>query len=148
MEESEAQLTQAIQYLREAHQVQEAVILSTCNRVEVYAVANSMRSNDAAAKMLVDFLSHYHRISIESLKKWTYLHQNLEAIRHLFRVTASLDSMVVGEVPNFGTGQSGLRCLTRSRRRTNNTQFAVHEGFQCRQTYPIGNDHHYRCCLY
>lgn len=99
---SEAQLTEAVQHLREIYQVQEAVILSTCNRVEVYAVANSMPSNDAAAKMLVDFLSHYHRINLESLKKCTYIHHNLEAIRHLFRVTASLDSMVVGESQILG----------------------------------------------
>ena len=38
----------------------------------------------------------------ESLKKWTYLHHNLETIRHLFRVTASLDSMVVGESQILG----------------------------------------------
>lgn len=132
---SETQLTQAVQHLREVHQVQEAVILSTCNRVEVYAVYSHQQSavsrqqedsnltenllnadsrkpkveshemhssHDAAAKMLVDFLSRYHRINFESLKKWTYLHHNLEAIRHLFRVTASLDSMVVGESQILG----------------------------------------------
>ena len=99
---SEAQLTEAFQHLRESYPVQETVILSTCNRVEVYAAANSVHTTDAAAKMLVEFLSHYHQISLESLKKWTYLHHNLETIRHLFRVTASLDSMVVGESQILG----------------------------------------------
>ena len=99
---SEAQLTESLQYLRECYQIHEAVILSTCNRVEVYAVANSVRTADAAAKMLVEFLSHYHYIGVEPLKKWTYLHHNLETIRHLFRVTASLDSMVVGESQILG----------------------------------------------
>ena len=99
---SEAQLTEAIQHLRESYLVQETVILSTCNRVEVYAAANSVHTTDAATKMLVEFLSRYHRISLESLKKWTYLHHNLETIRHLFRVTTSLDSMVVGESQILG----------------------------------------------
>ena len=99
---SEAQLTESLQHLRESYQIHEAVILSTCNRVEVYAVVNSVRTADTAAKMLVEFLSHYHRIGVGSLKKWTYLHHNLETIQHLFRVTASLDSMVVGESQILG----------------------------------------------
>ncbi|MXV75623.1 glutamyl-tRNA reductase, partial [Candidatus Poribacteria bacterium] len=99
---SEAQLAESIQHLRESYQIHEAVILSTCNRVEVYAVVNSVRTADAAAKMLVEFLSHYHYIGVEPLKKWTYLHHNLETIQHLFRVTASLDSMVVGESQILG----------------------------------------------
>ena len=99
---SEAQLTESLQQLRESYQIHEAVILSTCNRVEVYAVVNSVRTADAAAKMLVEFLSHYHRIGVGSLKKWTYLHHNLETIQHLFRVTTSLDSMVVGESQILG----------------------------------------------
>ena len=99
---SEEQLIESLQHLRESDQVQEAVILSTCNRVEVYAVANSVRNADAAAKMLIEFLARSRQISVESLKKWCYLHQNLETIQHLFRVTASLDSMVVGESQILG----------------------------------------------
>ena len=104
---SEAQLTESLQHLRESYQIHEAVILSTCNRVEVYAVANVVGVGlpnlyDAAAKMLVEFLSDYHYIGVEPLKKWTYLHHNLETIQHLFRVTASLDSMVVGESQILG----------------------------------------------
>ncbi len=99
---SEAHLTESLQQLRESYQIHEAVILSTCNRVEVYAVANSVRTADAAAKILVEFLSDYHYIGVEPLKKWTYLHHNMETIRHLFRVTASLDSMVVGESQILG----------------------------------------------
>ena len=56
---SEAQLIESLQHLRESYQIHEAVILSTCNRVEVYAIANSVRTADAAAKILIDFLSHY-----------------------------------------------------------------------------------------
>ncbi len=99
---SEEQLIESLQRLRESYQVQEAVILSTCNRVELYAVANSRRHAEAPAKMLVEFLSRYHRIGVEALKKWSYFHHDLETIRHLFRVTASLDSMIVGEPQILG----------------------------------------------
>ena len=99
---SEEQLIEFLQRLRESDRVQEAVILSTCNRVEVYALAHSVRNADAAAKMLVESLARYHRIGVESLKKWCYLHHNLETIQHLFRVTSSLDSMVVGESQILG----------------------------------------------
>ena len=99
---SEEQLIESLQRLRESDQVQEAVILSTCNRVEVYALANSVPNAEVAAKMLTEFLSRYHQMSLESLKKWCYFHHNLETIQHLFRVTSSLDSMVVGESQILG----------------------------------------------
>ena len=99
---SEEQLIESHQYMRESDQIQESVILSTCNRVEVYAVLNSVRTAEAAAKVLAEFLSRCHRIDMESLKKWTYLHHNLETIQHLFRVVSSLDSMVVGESQILG----------------------------------------------
>ena len=99
---SEAQISESLQHLRESYQVQESVILSTCNRVEVYAVVNSVHPVDAAAKTVFEFLSRYHQVDVGSLKRWTYGYQNLKAIQHLFRVTASLDSMVVGESQILG----------------------------------------------
>ena len=95
---SESQLTEAFQLLREHPDVREATILSTCNRVEVYAVTCS---RDGAA-LLSDFLSNYHQIEPQQLDKFTYNHQDLDAVRHLFNVTASLDSMVVGEPQILG----------------------------------------------
>ena len=95
---SESQLTEAFQLLGEHPDIGEAAILSTCNRVEVYAVT---RSKDGSA-VLSDFLSNYHRIKPQQLGKFTYSHQDLDAVRHLFNVTASLDSMVVGEPQILG----------------------------------------------
>ncbi len=95
---SESQLTEAFQLLRVHPDVGEAAILSTCNRVEAYAVTHS---KDGCA-MLSEFLSNYHQINPQQLGKFTYSHQNLDAVRHLFNVTASLDSMVVGEPQILG----------------------------------------------
>lgn len=99
---SDEQLIESLHQLRDSYLLQEAVILSTCNRVEVYAVANSHQSTESPVKSLLDFLSYYHKITIDSLKKWSYRHDNLDTILHLFRVTSSLDSMVVGESQILG----------------------------------------------
>ena len=99
---SEEQLIESLHNLRSSYHLKEAVILSTCNRVEVYAVANPQITTESPSKTLIDFLSHYHRIGVDMLKKWSYLHQNIESIQHLFRVTSSLDSMVVGESQILG----------------------------------------------
>ena len=95
---SESQLTEAFQLLREHPDVREVAILSTCNRVEVYAATYSRDG----CTVLFDFLSNYHQIEPQQLDKFTYSHQNLDAVRHLFNVTASLDSMVVGEPQILG----------------------------------------------
>ena len=95
---SEDQLIEAFQLLRKHPDVREVAILSTCNRVEIYAVTHS---EDGCA-VLSDFLSDYHEIEPQQLDKFTYSHQNLDAARHLFNVTASLDSMVVGEPQILG----------------------------------------------
>lgn len=94
---SNEQLIESLNHLRDSYKLQEAVILSTCNRVELYAVTNSNQFTESPTKSLLDFLSHYHRVGLETLKKWSFHHRNLDTILHLFRVTSSLDSMVVGE---------------------------------------------------
>ena len=99
---SNEQLIECVHHLRDSYKLQEAVILSTCNRVEVYAVANTQQVTESPIKSLLDFLAHYHRIGSDSIKKWSYRHHNLDTILHLFRVTSSLDSMVVGESQILG----------------------------------------------
>lgn len=95
---SEAQILQAFPVLRERYHLQESVILSTCNRVEIYTVDDA---SDGRAR-LSDFLSVYHHIDSRTLKKFSYSHQDASAVRHLFHVSASLDSMVVGEPQILG----------------------------------------------
>ena len=95
---SEAQILHAFQLLRGRYHLQEAVILSTCNRVEIYAASDATDGYNP----LSDFLSAYHHIDSQALKKFTYIHQDASAVRHLFHVSASLDSMVVGEPQILG----------------------------------------------
>jgi glutamyl-tRNA reductase len=86
-----------------AHGVsQETVMLSTCNRAEVYAVADT----DAAADAVTRFFSEYHGVDAAMLAGHVYTHRGIEAARHLFRVAAGLDSLVVGEPQILGQVKS------------------------------------------
>lgn len=72
----------------------EAVILSTCNRVEIYSASPD---NSLDKEALIDFFSAFHGLPRERFSNHIYHYQNINAVRHLFFVTSSLDSMVVGE---------------------------------------------------
>jgi glutamyl-tRNA reductase len=76
----------------------ELVVLSTCNRAEIYAAAD----NDAAADALGRFLSEYHGVAHDRLIPHLFVHRGADVPRHLFRVAAGLDSMVVGEPQILG----------------------------------------------
>ena len=73
----------------------EAVILSTCNRVELYLAP--LPGANAPAEPITDFLAHFHGLPPAEVRPHLYVHPNQQAVRHLFRVAASLDSMLVGE---------------------------------------------------
>src|SRR5436190_19198638 len=74
----------------------EAVILSTCNRVELYLAAPSAGAANACGDG-VNFLADFHGLSRDEVRQHLYVYQQQDAARHLFRVAASLDSLIVGE---------------------------------------------------
>jgi glutamyl-tRNA reductase len=74
----------------------EAVIVSTCNRVEIY-LARTESDVAPDADLMAEFLGEIHGLAPAKVRPHLYAFENAEAVRHLFRVTASLDSMVVGE---------------------------------------------------
>lgn len=84
-----------------AHQpgIREALILSTCNRVELLTVQDAAQSENPGT---LNFLNEYLSIPVTDLKPHLYEFREREAIRHLFRVASSLDSMVVGEPQILG----------------------------------------------
>ena len=79
--------------------ITEGLIISTCNRVELCAVT---KEPDAAIAELRRFLAEYHEVSPEEINENLFDYQGEEAIRHLFRVSSSLDSMVLGEPQILG----------------------------------------------
>ena len=92
-------LEPALRRLVELEGVAEGAILSTCNRVEVIACGSHP---DAVGAALPGFLAREHGLGEDALTGHLYTHVGREAVRHLFRVAASLDSMVVGEPQILG----------------------------------------------
>ncbi|AWL11500.1 Glutamyl-tRNA reductase [Saliniradius amylolyticus] len=76
---------------------QEAVILSTCNRTEVYLDAETELQS-----ALCDWLAEFHQVDCEQLKAASYVRSDEQAIRHLMRVASGLDSLVLGEPQILG----------------------------------------------
>jgi glutamyl-tRNA reductase len=95
-------LDAAIAALRARSIGQEAVVLSTCNRAEIYAAADG----DAAPDAIGRFFSEYHSVSHSEMSRHLYVHKGPDVARHLFRVAAGLDSLVVGEPQILGQVKS------------------------------------------
>ncbi len=93
--------------------IKEMVILSTCNRVEVYAVTTNAKEGTAR---IIDFLSQYYCLKKVEFETYLYSYQNEEAVRHLFKVAASLDSMVVGEPQILGQIKSAYEEAFKTKR--------------------------------
>jgi glutamyl-tRNA reductase len=89
---SEVPLTLAS--LRESGIAAEAVLLSTCNRTELYLVAPEERSSIEAVRHL---MAQHAQLPVDHLASCLFVHRDRDAATHLFRVTSGLDSMVVGE---------------------------------------------------
>ncbi len=78
--------------------VKEIVVLSTCNRVEMLTVGKSGSAREEALAQWAAFRG----ATVEEIRPYVYIHENLDAVKHLFSVASSLDSMVVGEPQILG----------------------------------------------
>ena len=83
----------------------EAAILSTCNRTELYAASHVPNPLDAGAHFLADF----HKLNYAELRPHLYMLPQHEAVRHTFRVASGLDSMVLGETQILGQIKDAIR---------------------------------------
>jgi glutamyl-tRNA reductase len=102
---SAARLADATRTLAHQPGIREAMILSTCNRVEflIEHETSSDTQNDALNKLILPrFVHEYFAVAPSTLEPHLYEFREREAIRHLFRVASSLDSMVVGEPQILG----------------------------------------------
>jgi glutamyl-tRNA reductase len=85
----------------------EYVLLSTCNRVELYCAGKHCQGADP--DRLARFLSEFHRVDLDRFRPFLYVHENEDAARHLLTVASSLDSLVVGEVEIIGQVKESYR---------------------------------------
>jgi glutamyl-tRNA reductase len=92
-------LSDALLALKNYEPIKESLILSTCNRVEIYTVTENRQSSIFS---IYQFLSEFQHIESKDVQRYLYLFEGVNAIRHLFRVASSLDSMIVGETQIFG----------------------------------------------
>jgi len=86
--------------------IKEAMIISTCNRVELYSIANGIGEAIAHGK---ESIAKIHNLSTIDFELYLYSLSGLDAVRHIFRVTSSLDSMVVGEPQILGQIKEAFR---------------------------------------
>jgi glutamyl-tRNA reductase len=92
-----------------ARGVQEAVLLSTCNRVEVYGVSSGETGHQETRSKIVESLAMAKGVNSNEIVPHLYTLEGIAAIRHLFRVAASLDSLVLGEPQILGQTKSAYR---------------------------------------
>lgn len=95
--------------LRAMAAVEEAMLFSTCNRVELLIIAKETQNAVERAKT---FLAQFKHLPLEDFESSLYLHRGEAAVRHVFRVGASLDSMVVGEPQILGQIKAAYRTAT------------------------------------
>jgi len=92
-------LPDALRKLMTYDGVRESMIVSTCNRVEIYAsVPDSAKGIDR----IKQFISDYHGLDRNALEQALYVYPDAQGVRHTFRVASSLDSMVLGEAQILG----------------------------------------------
>jgi len=106
-------IIQANQALKEAACLEEVLILSTCNRVEIYAVTNGFNCDYIAR--IKSFLSQYHKIDLPDFEDRLYVYKNEESAQHLFKVSAGLDSMVIGEPEILGQVKKAYQIAVESK---------------------------------
>ena len=94
----------ALRSVTELPGVHEAVILSTCNRTEVYCYADA-----DTLELTREWLAGFHGLAVEDIAPYLYAHQGREAVYHLLSVASGLDSMVLGEPQILGQVKSAFQ---------------------------------------
>jgi glutamyl-tRNA reductase len=91
------QVSHALHELQDIPAINESVIVSTCNRTEIYCDTSS-----DCSEVITHWLSTHHGLNDQGLEPYIYQHSDQEVARHLFRVASGLDSMVLGEPQILG----------------------------------------------
>lgn len=105
------QVADALQQLRERFPRSEAVLLSTCNRVELYTGCEDSQ-HGPTREQVIQFIADYHGLEASDVAGQMTAHSHEDAVEHLFTVAASLDSMVVGEPQILAQVKDAYRIAT------------------------------------
>jgi len=100
---NEAELAEAMKALKNKKSILENIIISTCNRTEIYAVGDQLHTSRYYIK---EFLSEWFNIDKEEFSKYLFIYEGDGAVEHLFSVTCGLNSMILGETQILGQVRS------------------------------------------
>ncbi|RLA92712.1 MAG: glutamyl-tRNA reductase [Deltaproteobacteria bacterium] len=103
---SSQEIKKSLKKIVDLPEIYEGIILSTCNRVEIFF---STQEKEKGIEEIKNFLSDYHQIPLEKLTPHLYFYSDQEAIKHVFRVASSLDSMILGEPQILGQLKDAYR---------------------------------------
>ena len=101
-------LDQALEALHD--RVGKGIIISTCNRSEVYTLVPSI---SRGTEQLKGFFTAYHRVARREIEPHMYIHSQREAVHHLFRVVSGLDSLILGEAQILGQVRDAYAAASR-----------------------------------
>ena len=99
----------ALKAFQESPAISEAILISTCNRVEILMATEDKSNAMDAVKLL---LAEFKKIPVTEFENALYIHDGDDAVRHIFRVASSLDSMVVGEPQILGQIKDAYQTAT------------------------------------
>jgi glutamyl-tRNA reductase len=102
----------ALKAFQESPVINEAILISTCNRVEILMATEEKSSAIDAAKLL---LSEFKKVPVNEFENALYIYDGDDAVRHIFRVASSLDSMVVGEPQILGQIKEAYQTSTKKK---------------------------------
>ncbi|WP_133011688.1 glutamyl-tRNA reductase [Marinomonas flavescens] len=95
-------MVEALSSLVSDQKANEAVIVSTCNRTELYCSIDNVED----ANEIIRWLGNYHGLDFDDLKQYCYTHLNDDSVRHIMRVASGLDSLILGEPQILGQVKS------------------------------------------
>lgn len=108
---SSEQTETALEFLKQDKDIKESLIFSTCNRTEILYIPEKSDKIDK----IIEFISHQRKIDIPEFKNALYVYKDDEAVRHIFQVASSLDSMVVGEPQILGQIKQAYRTAVKNK---------------------------------
>lgn len=117
-----------LKQLLDDENIDEAILLSTCNRVEIIT---SVTNTSKASKSIINKLNNYSKIGFEDLFDRADIYENDGAIHHLFSVASALDSLVIGETQIVGQLKDAFRFSLAKNYCEQNLPRALHYSFKC-----------------
>jgi len=109
---SEEDTEEALEALNDRPEFREVLLLSTCNRVELLFVTDNQEVCIPEAKR---FIAEHNRVPLDDVESALYVYEGANAVRHVFRVASSLDSMMIGEPQILGQIKSAYRTATQKK---------------------------------